>query len=149
MRTPPEAPPAIELADISCTVDAACDAISRSCGLGIVFNFRDENQRLTFSSSRHHVSSALAAEAWAIREALLLATERGCEEIQVLSYCLSIVNSLQSQNSLNEIYAIVSDIRRLTISFSSFSIAHIPRTLNTVADSVAKETLRTLLNDVL
>ncbi|XP_024007904.1 uncharacterized protein LOC112083915 [Eutrema salsugineum] len=53
--TPSGEPPTIVLANISCSVDAAWDATSQSCGLGIVFNLREENQTLTFSSSRRHV----------------------------------------------------------------------------------------------
>ncbi|ESQ50260.1 hypothetical protein EUTSA_v10002231mg [Eutrema salsugineum] len=115
-------PPAYEQANIRCYVDAAWQAESLSCGMGMVFEYSNGNHTSSFSSSRHHVSSALAAEAWAIREALLL--------------------------SLNEVYAIVSDIRQLTISFSSISFVYILQTLNTAADFIAKEALRAILIDV-
>ncbi|ESQ38265.1 hypothetical protein EUTSA_v10029165mg [Eutrema salsugineum] len=86
----------------SCNIDAAWHAESLSYGMGIILKFNDEDRVQSFASSRCHVSSELAAEARAMREALLIAIDRGYEEIQVLLDSMSLVNTLNSQDSYRD-----------------------------------------------
>ncbi|ESQ46345.1 hypothetical protein EUTSA_v10000453mg [Eutrema salsugineum] len=113
--------------------------------MGVFFEIKNENRKLHFSSLQQFVSSALAAEAWVLRETLLLAIDNGFDEIQMLSDSQSLVSVLNSYETHTEIHSIVNDIRQLTIFFSLISFCFIPRSVNDEADSNTKDTLRALM----
>ncbi|ESQ33256.1 hypothetical protein EUTSA_v10005465mg [Eutrema salsugineum] len=129
----------------SCMVDAAWHPESKNCGMGIIFMANMEEPERRSSHSRRLVTSALAAEAWAIWESLIISVDHGFDEIQVLSDSQVLVNLLNSQEMHTDIHAIVTDIRLLALSFSVISFSYVPRSLVAEADMLAKEALQTLM----
>ncbi|XP_024015832.1 uncharacterized protein LOC18025408 [Eutrema salsugineum] len=63
-QSSPASIPVIAPARVSCNIDAAWQAESQSCGMGMIFHFQEEGRTISFSSSRRDVASPLAAEAW-------------------------------------------------------------------------------------
>lgn len=131
---------------IDCFVDAAWQMPSRSWGMGILFLCNLDGRKIEHQASRRNISSALAGDAWAVREALIQAIDREFKEHQVLSDSLSLINILNSHDTHTEIHAIVNDIRLLALFFSSISFRFTPRSTNLLADGIAKQALYALLN---
>lgn len=129
---------------MSCFIDAAWQASTRNCGLGILFKSVDDHET-EHQTNRQNVTSALAGEAWAMREALLQALDRDLVDLMVLSDSLSLVNLINYHETHTKIHAIVNDIRLLALSFSSISFRFIPRSANAMADLLAKQALQALL----
>ncbi|CAA7021008.1 unnamed protein product [Microthlaspi erraticum] len=110
---------------ITCCTDAAWLAEPRSAGsagLGWIFH-SDEGQVSSYSSALSYVSSALVAEALAIRQALL-------------------IKAITSNSLLLEPHVILKDIALLISSFDFLQCKFIPRVDNVVADFVVKHALR-------
>ncbi|XP_024014484.1 uncharacterized protein LOC18022575 [Eutrema salsugineum] len=102
---------------------------------------QEDERLLQLSASCHFVSSALAAEAWALRQALITAIDEGFEEIEVLSDSQILMNLINSQEMHTKIHVIVNDIRHLVLSFSLISFNYVPHTDNVEADTLAKNAL--------
>ncbi|ESQ29751.1 hypothetical protein EUTSA_v10023960mg, partial [Eutrema salsugineum] len=98
-----------------------------ACGMGMVFNLNAGNQTSSFASSRRQVHSALAVEAWPLREALVVAMDRELDDIQFLSDSMTLVNVLKYQEIHTEIHAIVNNIRQLALYFSTISFVYVPQ----------------------
>ena len=79
------------------------------------------------------------AEAFALREGLLKARDLGCLNVLVEGDSKLVVNCvLGSVNPPWRLLHIIHDIRMIADSFESFSISHIFREANFVADSLAQ-----------
>ncbi|KAG5381340.1 hypothetical protein IGI04_029182, partial [Brassica rapa subsp. trilocularis] len=76
------------------------------------------------TTSDIYVKSALVRRSLAVREALLHAKA-----------------PLNSKQHPVKLYGINLDIEKLTSSFSSITVAYVPRTLNSAADALAKTAL--------
>ncbi|XP_048613512.1 uncharacterized protein LOC125587310 [Brassica napus] len=87
------------------------------------------------------VASPLMAEALAVQEALLHARSLHLSNICLKSDNQVLVKALTSKQHPVEIYRINLDIENLSSSFSSVSFSYICRTLNPVADALAKSAL--------
>ncbi|ESQ38901.1 hypothetical protein EUTSA_v10001854mg, partial [Eutrema salsugineum] len=114
-------------------------------GMMISFHSMTEERPLQFSTTCRFVSSALAAEAWALREALISAIDEGFDEMQVFSDSQILMNLINSQETHTNILEIVYDIRQLALSFSVILFKYVLRGVNAVADTLAKNALSNLL----
>ena len=88
-----------------------------------------------------NTSSALVAEALAIRSALLNALEVGFTRIWIKTDCQALVAFINSKNHPKDLYGISRDIEHLSLSFDCISFSYVSRNLNSKADSLAKSAL--------
>ncbi|CAN7006898.1 unnamed protein product [Brassica rapa subsp. trilocularis] len=98
------------------------------------------------SSYRPFVSSALMAEALALREALRKAQEPNLPSLQVYSDSQVLISTLGEGRDLNEIAGILQDVRNLATLFCHISFMFIPRLENSQADVLASSGLARLLS---
>lgn len=130
---------------ITCCTDAAWLAEPQSAGsagLGWIFS-SEEGSTSSYSSACSYVSSASVAEALAIRQALLMAIDLRYNSLVLQSDSLILITAIISKKFLLETHAILSDIGLIEPLFSFIQFKFIPRLDNVLADSVAKQALRT------
>ncbi|KAF2540268.1 hypothetical protein F2Q68_00029727 [Brassica cretica] len=141
------APPlAIPSDTVTCHVDAAWDANSSNCGLGGIFSGHHSATCLPhLCESRPLVSSALMAEALAVRLAVMTAAFANIKRLLILSDSLSLVSMLRSKESRPALFGIVFDIYHSGFYFDDISFYHIPRLNNQEADSLAKSALSSMI----
>jgi ribonuclease HI len=120
-------------------VDAALFKSSNRMGVGVVIRSHNGECLAACSELINEVTSPELAEALAIRRALALAREEGFDKIMVASDCLSVVhrinNSTQDRSFLG---VVIEDIKKETMSFTSYSFFHIPRKCNESTHVLAK-----------
>ncbi|CAL9220704.1 unnamed protein product, partial [Arabidopsis halleri] len=136
--------PILPSSDFSCFVDAAWLAGTGNCGMGWLFK---DSQGITLSqgsASRPFVPSALAAEALAVKHALLAALDNELLIVQVFSDSQTLVRLLIAKESTVELKGIIKDISLLRLRFISLSFRFVSRTFNVLADSLAKSALSSL-----
>ncbi|CAA7032611.1 unnamed protein product [Microthlaspi erraticum] len=123
------------------SVDAAWRAYTQTAELG--WSFSDCNQTILEegSSAEVPVLSSLAAEALAIREALIQAKARNWTDLCLRSDSQTLVRTIRSNDKIAEILGVLRDIKSLASSFVSISVVFTPRADNTRADSLAKAAL--------
>lgn len=90
------------------------------------------------------MASPLMAEALAVREALLQAKALHLTNIFLKSDNQVLIKALSSKQHPVELYGINLDIGNLSLSFTAISFAHVPRSLNSTADALAKSALYSL-----
>ncbi|XP_048591461.1 uncharacterized protein LOC125576128 [Brassica napus] len=133
--------PSSTFTSIACFTDAAWQAGTNKAGCGWIFpDCRNEGlcQRTkTFS----YISSALMAEAMAVRSALINAREMGFSKICIKSDCQALVAIISSNQHPADLHGITRDIEHLSLSFDCISYVFILRNLNFVADALAKSAL--------
>ncbi|XP_072069688.1 uncharacterized protein [Arachis hypogaea] len=95
---------------------------------------------LTASNSRIAASSPLAAEALAVREAVILAQNFQLQRVIFESDSLKLIQALKSKASIAEIQVILDDILDLVRNISNFGFTWVPREGNALAHEVAKLT---------
>ncbi|KAF3609942.1 hypothetical protein DY000_02047563 [Brassica cretica] len=135
----PRASRTVSLQDIVVKTDATWKDDSRTAGLGWTTKYTGE--RLNFQSATCFVSSPLAAEGLAMREAIKKCKELGLRHIRIESDSTQLIKTLNSKKEPPEIYGIVSDIRIECNAFDSVYFVWIPRGRNSVADRLAKQAL--------
>ena len=131
---------------IECFSDAAWQESNGNCGLGWTFQTKLGTPLYKGTSSRRCVVSAIAAEAQAIKSALLAAANAGYRDLEVFSDCKSLVTLINSNVSSVALKSLFYDISVLSRSFSSISFTFTPRVNNVVADGLAKSALSSLCN---
>ena len=82
------------------------------------------------------MASAVAAEAQAIKSALLAAANAGYRDLEVFSDCKSLVTLINSNASSVALKSLLYDISVLSQKFSSISFTFIPPVNNVVADGL-------------
>ncbi|CAH8280452.1 unnamed protein product [Arabidopsis lyrata] len=87
----------------SCYTDAAWIASSGSCGMGWIFKTQDHRVIHQGSATRLHTPSALAAEALALRSALIAASRMEFTSIKVFSDSQVLISLLNTETSTNEL----------------------------------------------
>ena len=104
---------------------------------------RDSGGEISRGGKTHrHVSSAMMAEALAIREALLHAGSIGITSIWLRSDAQALLKAISTKRSPTELHGILSDIDTLSSSFSFCRFSFCSRVVNgLVADSIAKAQL--------
>lgn len=138
-------PPAPISEKFSCFVDAAWNGISGACGLGWCLKDSSDLTSRTFSSQRTFVSSALVAEALALRSALSMASSLpDVEWLAVFSDSQILISLINSKSCLTELRSILHDIVCISSSFKSISFAYVARRFNSVDDGLAKSALLAL-----
>lgn len=129
-----------------CFTDGAWDAGSKKGGMGWLFKDKDGTIVAQGTDMKRYVSSALMAEALALKSALLAATSLGFLDLRCLSDSSSLISLLTTDSSVTELQGILHDIRVLSSSFLSISFVFTPRLANVSADGLAKSALRLCLN---
>lgn len=129
--------------------DAAWNASSGNCGMGWHFSDPTSAPAGTFSSKRRSVSSALVAEALALRAAVSTAANRGIDSLMVFSDSKSLITLLSTKKNNVWIQGLLADIHSLSKTFSFLSFNFIPREGNVLADTLAKTALVSLANSPL
>ncbi|XP_057759983.1 uncharacterized protein LOC130980312 [Arachis stenosperma] len=116
------------------------DVYSRSTAEGATaVVIRDNSGKLlTGESMRIRAYSSLAAEAEAMRRALILATNLNMEQILIESDNLPLVQAVKSKTYIGEVESILRDIFLLAESLSNCGFTWVPREGNKVANGVAK-----------
>ncbi|KAL0712935.1 hypothetical protein Bca4012_019913 [Brassica carinata] len=127
-----------------CFSDAAWQESSGNGGVGWIFQNRSGDIVAHGSSARRFVSSALVAEALAIKTALLNAANSGYRDLEVFSDCKSLISMINSNESSVALKGLLYDIAMLSRAFSSISFSFIPRLNNVAADNLAKTALSSL-----
>lgn len=138
--TPPIRPPPIATQGV-CLIrtDAAWNETTKIAGLG--WTIEESREVASYSRASRHVSSPLAAEGLALREAILKCRDRGISKIRCESDSAILVKAINNGKSLAGLYGILSDISSLAFSFDSITFNWISRERNTVADCLAKQVL--------
>ncbi|XP_043705532.1 uncharacterized protein LOC122655400 [Telopea speciosissima] len=127
---------------IKANCNAALGKENSRGGLGIVF--RDHTGSLKKAILVPlRLSSVLQGELMAIRTAVFVALEEGFTHLQVETDSMVAVELIHQSNSVppTDVVNILSDIHRLSASFSSIVFSCIPRDLNSVADTLARKAL--------
>lgn len=138
--TPPIRPPPIATQGV-CLIrtDAAWNETTKIAGLG--WTIEESREVASYSRASRHVSSPLAAEGLALREAILKCRDRGISKIRCESDSAILVKAINNGKSLAGLYGILSDISSLAFFFDSITFNWISRERNTVADCLAKQVL--------
>ncbi|XP_018479302.1 uncharacterized protein LOC108850231 [Raphanus sativus] len=126
---------------IICHTDAAWKSDKKMAGLGWIFTGPSLATSSQGSMIHRFVNSPLIGEALAVRSALCMALTRDFTELQVCSDNKTLIRTISGESQSKEIIGIVSDIRVISSEFASISFSHIPISMNSVADGVAKEAL--------
>ena len=119
--------------------DAAWNEAQQIAGLSWIVE--SQNRVSSYSVSAHHVSTPLAAEALALREALEKCKELGIARIRCESDSAVLIKALKTGSSLRGLYGILADIVSLASSFECVSFNWISRMRNVEADKLAKHVL--------
>lgn len=106
---------------------------------------KDLNGEVLFSGSSIHVNipTSFAMEAIACIKAVQMAKTQGCSDIQVEGDSLVIIKKRQA-NDLDKslLTAYIHEIQSLKSSSQAIEFIHVPRSANTLAHIIAKESMR-------
>ncbi|KAH0924512.1 hypothetical protein HID58_016768 [Brassica napus] len=128
--------------------DAAWNPSTGNCGLGWYLQDAEKVHTDCFSSHRRFVSSALVAEALAVKAAFMAATSSHVSSLNVFSDSKVLISLLKSQTQDVALKGVLHDIFIMAQTFQSISFHFIPRLTNVVADSLAKSALYSLHSSV-
>ncbi|XP_013739997.1 uncharacterized protein LOC106442922 [Brassica napus] len=126
--------------------DGAWDAKSKYGGMGWIFKDLGGSTLAQGSDARSFVSSALMAEALALKAAISSAIHLGFLNLRCLSDSRNLISLLTTDSSVIELQGILHDIRVLSSSLLSISFVFTPRLANVCADGLAKTALRLLVS---
>jgi ribonuclease HI len=130
-------PPSEDYVMLNC--DGAYSLGTSAGGWGAVA--RDHDGDLIFAAAGHlsHVSQAMHAEAIAVKQALLLAEQKGIGRIIVASDCKNLIAAVTSNaydnSSLGQLFLEIKYM--LSLSFFQFRVEFCPRACNQVAHLLA------------
>uniref|UniRef100_A0A0D3B6R4 RNase H type-1 domain-containing protein n=2 Tax=Brassica oleracea TaxID=3712 RepID=A0A0D3B6R4_BRAOL len=116
--------------------DAAWSVSASRAGLRWIIS-RNANTT-TYSRIENNVSSPLMAESLAMREAIQTCRDLGIMKLRVESDSKIIINSVLNDNSVPELYGVVTDILLISSAFKSVCFKWILRENNYAADLLAK-----------
>lgn len=121
--------------------DAAWDLTTGNSGLG--WQLRDSTNSMVESSSSHRrcVSSALVAEALAVKAAITAAVSHHVSSLTVNSDSKNLILLLKTQGQDVVLRGLLHDIHVLASSLASISFVFVPRLANVQADLLAKAAL--------
>ncbi|KFK24060.1 hypothetical protein AALP_AAs46094U000200 [Arabis alpina] len=118
---------------INCFTDAAWLASSNQAGIGWTIEL-DNGPSVIHSSPIDNVKSVLAAEALAMRSALVKARFLRIPKIIVKSDSQKLINAINIRSSIVEIHGIFEDCRICSDFFAEIEFVFIPRGENFIAD---------------
>lgn len=130
---------------LCCLCDGAWQESTKAGGMGWIIKNTEGEVICRGSSNRFFVSSALMAEALAMREALKKAKDSKLQSLQILSDSQVLVLALREGRDMNEIAGVLQDIRNLATLFCPISFTFVPRLENLQADALASSGLNRLL----
>ncbi|CAA7014090.1 unnamed protein product [Microthlaspi erraticum] len=139
--SPPSSLPATDVDVVRCFSDAAWSSDSAFGGMGWLFKDAHGTVISQGTASKSFLPSALAAEAVAIKLALLDARAADILRLVCYSDCKELVLLLKSGGHSNEIQGLLLDISCLLGSFRDVDFVFIPRAQNSEADVLAKSSL--------
>ena len=127
---------------IACFTDAAWQAGTNKAGCRWIFQDSCNEGLCQGTRTFSYISSALMAEAIAVRSALINACEMGFSKICIKSDFQALVATIISSNQHPaDLHGITRDIEHLSLSFDCISYVFISRNLNFVADALVKSAL--------
>lgn len=129
----------------SCWCDGAWQESTKAGGMGWIIKNTKGEVICRGSSNRPFVSSALMAEALAMREALRKARDTNLKSLQILLDSQVLVLALSEGWDMNEIAGVLQDIRNLATLFCPISFTFVPQLENLQADALASSCLDRLL----
>ncbi|XP_057428811.1 uncharacterized protein LOC130722175 [Lotus japonicus] len=125
---------------IKVNTDATFSLDSKRGAIGLIF--KDGRGVTLFTHSRSIIaSSALAVEALAIREVLLVSTNFQLHEVRVESDCQALISQIKSNRFDWAIAPILKDIQELKIAIPRCTFVWIKREFNTQAHNLAFQRL--------
>ncbi|XP_057427644.1 uncharacterized protein LOC130720950 [Lotus japonicus] len=122
-------------------VDAVFRSPSSRSGMGMIIREPNGNRVLSHSRS-FTVASPLAAEAAAVREAMVIAGNLQIDQVRIKSDCLTLINLINGRGTDWTIGTFLRDIQALRSSFPRCEFAWISRNLNTEAHNLSSSCLR-------
>nr|VDD45605.1 unnamed protein product [Brassica oleracea] len=129
-------------AQIHLYTDATWNLTTENAGLGWIFDVA--GSITSFSATAGSVTSPLMAETLAMRKAIISAHDRGLDSILILSDSQVLVTLINNRSRNLEIAGIINDIYLLACLFNSISFKFIPREVNVMADSMAKQAMNSM-----
>ncbi|XP_072079573.1 uncharacterized protein [Arachis hypogaea] len=118
-------------------IDASfCSQTGRAVTTAVVRNWK--GSVITGSATKIITNSSLSAEAYAFREALIMAQNLQFDKSIIETDCQALAQALKSKGSIGEIDAIIRDIQNLITEISQIRITWVPREGNKLAHTVAK-----------
>lgn len=132
-----------------CHTDGAWNEEKLIAGLGWTLQKRNTNEQSPSlveqgAQIERFVTSPLMPEAIALRQALFNARDRGTSKLSVFADSQILVGAINGHNQIKEAFGIIQDIIRTIPNFSFIEFHYVPRSKNTMADSLAKAALRSL-----
>lgn len=129
---------------VKVNIDAATNLDIQKGAIAVIVRDSGGNM-LTGISKKIHCNCAIQAEAFALREAILLIEALGLHQVEIESDCKPIVDCFKSDNIPWQILSIVQDCKVRLASLPLVKIGWARRTANKVADTVAKLALTTFV----
>lgn len=126
----------------TCNTDAAWDKERKKAGLAWTFSGSSPIIAIQDTLVKDFVGSPLVAEALAMKEALSKAVALEISDLKVYTDCTTLLGAINGSSQRKEIIGVVSDIRSISTAFASIIFLYVPRSENTICDSLAKTALR-------
>ncbi|KAG2305238.1 hypothetical protein Bca52824_033889 [Brassica carinata] len=119
--------------------DAAWNPVSGHAGLGWIID--DPVSPSPQSATASHVSSPLLAESLAVHSAITSALSHGLDSIHIMYDSQILINTINRRERNLEIFGVLQDIYHLSASFKSIKFSFVSRSVNVMADTIAKQVL--------
>ncbi|MED6196375.1 hypothetical protein PIB30_046846 [Stylosanthes scabra] len=120
-----------------CNTDASFSLSSSRSSTTAVF--RDhEGKLLTATTSNMLCSTPLAAEAMALRDAMIISRNLQIDKILFEYDSLNLIQAIKSKTSIPEIDTILEDLWEISRSLSECGFISVPRSCNSLAHEIAK-----------
>ena len=111
--------------------------------MGIVARDREGTVLLSFEENHHRISSAFEAEAVACRKALQLVIDMKWESVIIEGDSFSFIRKYKGKSpDKSLVSAYIHDIHQLQLKIKECRFEYIPRSANSLAHILVKETLK-------
>ena len=119
-------------------VDGAIDESRRMSSVGVII--RDCEGRVVVARSKvlNAMYEAETIEAFAVEEGILLAYERGLNQVVIESDSLSVVQAINTNSIMEELGSIIQGIIGFLRAFGSWNLKHLKREFNRATHELAQ-----------